>query len=86
MSDVKKSEAKKTSKPKSETDVTALGYADAVAELEEILDGLESDAVDVDVLADRVKRAAALIRHCRTKIGDARLHVEQVVGEIDDKG
>jgi len=79
-------ESKKTQKSKADTDVTALGYAEAVAELEDILDGLESEAVDVDVLADRVKRAAALIKHCRSKIGDARLHVEQVVGEIDDKG
>lgn len=78
-------DAKKTMKAKADVDVSALGYAEAVAELESILDGLESDAVDVDVLADRVKRAAALIKHCRAKIGDARLHVEQVVGEIDDK-
>ncbi len=77
-------DGKKTTKAKS--DVESLGYADAVAELEEILDGLESESVDVDVLADRVKRAAALIKHCRSKIGDARLHVEQVVGEIDAKG
>lgn len=79
-------ETKKTQKAKADTDLTSLGYAEAVAELEDILDGLESEAVDVDVLADRVKRAAALIKHCRAKIGDARLHVEQVVGEIDDKG
>ena len=79
-------DGKKTSKAKSVDDIESLGYADAVAELEDILDGLESETVDVDVLADRVKRAAALIKHCRSKIGDARLHVEQVVGEIDDKG
>ena len=79
-------ESKKTQKSKADADVASLGYAEAVAELEDIRDGLESEAVDVDVLADRVKRAAALIKHCRSKIGDARLHVEQVVGEIDDKG
>ncbi|MEY2968932.1 MAG: exodeoxyribonuclease small subunit [Actinomycetota bacterium] len=79
-------DGKKTSKAKSVDDIESLGYADAVAELEDILDGLESETVDVDVLADRVKRAAALIKHCRSKIGDARLHVEQVVGEIDVKG
>lgn len=79
-------DGKKTPKTKTAADIESLGYADAVAELEEILDGLESETVDVDVLADRVKRAAALIKHCRSKIGDARLHVEQVVGEIDAKG
>jgi exodeoxyribonuclease VII small subunit len=76
-------EAKSTKKNVEGTDVAALGYAQALAELEVILRTLESDAVDVDELAVKVQRAAALIRHCRGKIGDARLHVEQVVGEID---
>lgn len=79
-------EKKTKSNVSSAPEVGDLGYADAVAELESILEGLESEAVDVDVLATRVQRAAALIRHCRSKIGDARLHVEQVVGEIDAQG
>ena len=74
------SKNKKTANP---TDVSALGYADALGELETILRSLEVDTVDVDELAAKVQRAAALIRHCRGKIGDARVHVEQVVGEID---
>ena len=73
----------KKSDEQATTDVSTLGYAEALAELEQILRSLESDAVDVDVLATKVQRAAALIQLCRTKIGDARLHVEQVVGEID---
>lgn len=64
-------------------EVSSLGYAEALTELESILRSLEVDTVDVDELANKVQRAAALIRHCRGKIGDARLHVEQVVGEID---
>ena len=35
----------------------AVGYADAMAELGDILDELERDDLDVDVLAERVKRA-----------------------------
>lgn len=77
-----KTSGQKSAKPKDPA-LDDLGYAEAVAELEKILESLESEAVDVDVLAARVQRAAALIRHCRTKIGDARLHVEQVVGELD---
>ena len=63
--------------------LTDLGYADAVAELEAILAELERDDVDVDVLAPKVRRAAALIRHCRAHIGDARLDVEQIVADLD---
>ena len=35
-----------------------IGYAAALAELESILAEIEDDAVDVDVLAARVRRAA----------------------------
>ncbi len=37
-----------------------IGYADAMRELTEILDELERDDLDVDVLAERVKRASEL--------------------------
>ena len=64
------------------TPVDQLGYADALAELEAILDRLEHDEPDVDRVADDVARAAALVRHCRSRISDARLRVEEVVGDL----
>ena len=73
--------AKKTKE--GDLSVDELTYSEALAELETILKSLESDSVDVDVLATKVQRAAALISLCRGKISAARLHVEQVVGEID---
>lgn len=60
-----------------------LGYADALAELEEILDQLEDDAIDVDVLSAKVERAAELIRLCRGRIRDAQLSVEEIVADLD---
>ena len=64
-------------------DVNDIGYADAMAELEQILRELEGESVDVDHLADRVQRASVLIRLCRDRIGAARLHIEQVVADLD---
>lgn len=61
-----------------------LGYADALAELEEILDQLEDDAIDVDVLSAKVERAAELIRLCRGRIRDAQLSVEEIVADLDE--
>jgi len=55
------------------------GYAEAVAELEEILDGLEADDVDVDALATRVRRAAELIEACRERIAAAKLQIDEVL-------
>lgn len=60
-----------------------IGYAAALAELEQILDEIEADAVDVDVLAARVKRAATLYRLCRDRITAARLEIEQIVADLE---
>ena len=59
------------------------GYADALDELQQILATLESETTDVDQLADRVQRADVLIRHCRSRLDDARLRVEQVGAALD---
>lgn len=59
------------------------GYADALAELDDILDDLESDDIDVDVLATKVERAAALIQHCQSRIATARVQVEKVVADLE---
>ncbi len=62
---------------------TEIGYADAMAELESILDHLEDDDLDVDLLASRVERASELIQLCRDRIGSARIQVEKVVALLD---
>ena len=46
-----------------------LSYADALTELDDILNELEAVDVDVDRLAERVSRAAELIALCRDRIG-----------------
>ena len=62
----------------------AIGYGDAFAELEQILDELEDDEVDVDILAERVARASELIRVCRGRISAAQMSVEQIVADLED--
>lgn len=59
------------------------GYAEALAELEAILDDLDDDRLDIDVLAAKVERAAFLVAHCRERIAGARLAVEEVVTDLD---
>jgi exodeoxyribonuclease VII small subunit len=65
-------------------DLDGVGYADAMAELEEILEHLEGDDLDVDALASRVERASALIEMCRTRIAKARVQVESVVSKLEE--
>jgi exodeoxyribonuclease VII small subunit len=61
----------------------AVGYADAMTELGDILDELERDDIDVDVLAARVKRASELIKLCRTRIARAQADVDKIVIDLE---
>jgi exodeoxyribonuclease VII small subunit len=63
----------------------SLTYTEAMAELDRILREIEDEALDVDVLAARVKRAAELVRFCRARIRNATREVEQVVAALDDE-
>jgi exodeoxyribonuclease VII small subunit len=65
-------------------DVQHVSYTDAVAELRTILDELEHDDIDVDRLAERVARAAALIEACRERIAAARVDVDRIVLDVED--
>jgi len=59
-----------------------LSYGSALAELEEIVGGMESEAVDVDALAERVARASFLIRFCKERLKGAEDEVKKIVLEI----
>jgi exodeoxyribonuclease VII small subunit len=59
------------------------GYAEAMAELENILEELEGDQLDVDVLAERVRRASELIKLCRTRIARAQGDVDRIVTDLE---
>jgi exodeoxyribonuclease VII small subunit len=61
-----------------------LGYAEAMVELEGILDELEGDHLDVDVLAERVRRASELLTACRERITRAQADVDKIVADLDE--
>jgi exodeoxyribonuclease VII small subunit len=61
-----------------------LGFTEALRELTTLVDELESDALDVDALTERVERAAELVQWCRERIDGARLSVEEVLVHLED--
>ena len=69
--------------PAKKTSEAIGGYAEAVDELETILNDLESDDVDVDHLAAQVKRAADLIEFCRGRLDEAKVEVTRIVADLD---
>jgi exodeoxyribonuclease VII small subunit len=62
-----------------------LTYSQALAELEEIVTRIESEKVDVDALAEQVKRSAVLIRFCREKLKSTEEDVKKVLSEMEAK-
>ncbi len=58
------------------------GYAEAMREVETILGELDSNNVDVDVLATKVQRASYLISWCKDRIAAAQLTVDTLVADL----
>ena len=67
-------------------------YAAASAELEQILQDIESGEIDLDVLSEKVERAAALLAVCRQKLAATETKGKKVTAELaaamdqDDEG
>jgi exodeoxyribonuclease VII small subunit len=60
-----------------------LKYSEAVQELDAILKDIEDESVDVDVLAEKVKRATELISFCRNTLKSTEVEVKKVLSEFD---
>ena len=56
-----------------------ISYAQAMAELNRILQDLEAERTGVDEVVAKSKRAAELIKICKAKIESAEVEVRKVV-------
>lgn len=54
-------------------------YADALAELEGILAELESSELDLDVLSEKIKRAAYLTKYCKAKLRATNEEIDSIL-------
>lgn len=62
-----------------------LGFGQAMEELEEILRRIEGEEIDVDRLAEELRRAAVLLETCRGKLRKAEVEVTQIVQNLDEE-
>jgi exodeoxyribonuclease VII small subunit len=60
-----------------------LTYKEAVEELEDILNNLETSAPDVDSLTVKVQRAAELIKFCKGKLFETESEIEKIIKEME---
>ena len=61
------------------TDIAALSFEQALAELEKIVAELESGQAPLERSIEVYERGAALKAHCEAKLEAARLRVEKIV-------
>lgn len=62
-----------------------LTYEEAYAELKKIAADIEDETVSVDVVAEKVKRASALIDHCQKKLRSTEEEVSRIIKQMENK-
>ena len=61
-----------------------LGFSAAMEELETILRRIEGEEIDIDALAEELRRATELLEVCRGKIRKAEVEVTQIVQSLEE--
>lgn len=57
-----------------------ISYEKAYSELEAIINQLESDALSIELLAEKVSRAAYLLEICTKKMRSIESDIQQIIG------
>ena len=58
-------------------------YKEAYEELQQIVSEIEEGQISVDELSEKVKRAAQLIRICKTKLSSTEEDVNKILKDLD---
>ena len=62
-----------------------LSYAEAMNELESIVERVEQNAMDIDDLTERLKRAQELVKFCRERLLKTEEEVKSILSSDDLK-
>lgn len=58
-------------------------YNEAITEIEEILQKIETGELDVDDLTDKVKRVAFLLETCKKKLKTTESEIQKVIDGLE---
>ena len=67
------------SDPVNTSDIAAMSFEDALAELEQIVRRLEAGQIKLDEAIQCYERGAQLKRHCEQKLNEAQQRVDRIV-------
>ncbi len=59
-------------------------YKDAMQEIERVIVEIENDELDVDKLAGKIKRVAALVATCKDKLYKLEQEVDDILKGLQD--
>jgi exodeoxyribonuclease VII small subunit len=59
-----------------------LSYNEALTEMEQIMQEIESEDVAIDKLSSKVKRLAVLIKQCKTQLHTTEEEVQSIIDDI----
>ena len=60
-----------------------ISYTEAIKQIEEILKKIESEELDVDELSDKVKKAADLLKLCKSKLHDTEEEIQKILDDME---
>jgi exodeoxyribonuclease VII small subunit len=58
-------------------------YKKALEEIEQIVQQIESGDADIDELSRQVKRAAELIKQCKTRLRETGNDLEKIISDLE---
>lgn len=61
-----------------------LTYQEALDEIEEILEKIEHNELDIDELAEKVKRVSFLLKFCKDKLQKTNEEVEKILSDMEE--
>jgi exodeoxyribonuclease VII small subunit len=56
-------------------------YSEAISEIEEILELIETGELDVDELTGKVKKVSQLIQLCKSKLHEADVDIKRILSQ-----
>lgn len=66
-------------------DKTELTYESAYQELKAISQAIENDDIGIDLLAEKVQRAALLIEFCKERLRSTELEVNNILRQMESQ-
>lgn len=59
-------------------------YEAAKTALDKIIKEIQQEAISIDQLAEKIKQAQELIKHCQAKLRNIELEVNALIGEEEE--